>query len=83
MAISMLFGRHLVRSKLSLPIILIGHALSDLMFRESAGWYHHPAQDRNYPSQSLYVNEGIGCTAPVRINCPSEITLITLHTGKK
>ena len=62
---------------------IFGHALSDLMFRESAGWYHHPAQDRNYPSQSLYVNEGIGCTAPVRINCPSEITLITLHTGKK
>lgn len=54
---------------------IFGHALSDLMFRQSAGWYHHSAQ-------SLYVNEGIGCTAPLRINCPSEITLITLrHTS--
>lgn len=26
----------------------------------------------------LYVNAGIGCTAPFRIGCPSEITLITL-----
>ena len=54
---------------------LFGHALSDLMFHQSAGWYNHGIQ-------SLYVNEGIGCTAPIRINCPSEITLITLHTGK-
>lgn len=54
---------------------IFGHALSDLMFHESAGWYHHS-------TQSLYVNEGIGCTAPIRINCPSEITLITLrHTS--
>lgn len=51
---------------------LLGHPLSDLMFRESAGWYRHGAQ-------SLYVNEGVGCTAPIRINCPSEITVITLH----
>lgn len=79
---------------------IFGHALSDLMFRQSAGWYHHPAQDKphsvqdSHPSphssahaehpttQSIYVNEGIGCTAPIRINCPSEITLITLHSGK-
>jgi len=74
---------------------IFGHALSDLMFHESAGWYHHPAHDthpssQDYPTttqdlphvaaQSLYVNEGIGCTAPIRINCPSEITLITLHS---
>ncbi len=81
---------------------LFGHPLSDLMFRQSAGWYHHSAhdnhptaQDKPHPtqglqytaqdyhhptSQSLYVNEGIGCTAPIRINCPSEITLITLHS---
>lgn len=58
---------------------IFGHALSDLMFRESAGWYHHLAQSEHSTTQSLYVNEGIGCTAPVRINCPSEITLITLH----
>ncbi len=29
--------------------------------------------------QSLYVNSGIGCTLPIRLNCPSEITVITLH----
>ena len=83
---------------------IFGHALSDLMFRQSAGWYHHSAyaehltpqgyhpdtptihhstQTIHHPTaQSLYVNEGIGCTAPIRINCPSEITLITLHSGK-
>lgn len=60
---------------------LFGHPLSDLMFRQSAGWYHHPAKDNHPTSQSLYVNEGIGCTAPIRINCPSEITLITLHSS--
>lgn len=61
---------------------IFGHALSDLMFRQSAGWYHHSAQDGHPITQSLYVNEGIGCTAPLRINCPSEITLITLrHTS--
>lgn len=50
---------------------LFGSALSSLMFRESAGWYKQG-------DQSLYVNEGVGCTAPFRINCPSEITVITL-----
>lgn len=50
---------------------LFGHALSSLMFRESAGWYRQG-------TQSLYVNEGIGCTAPFRIGCPAEITVIVL-----
>lgn len=50
---------------------LFGCALSSLMFRESAGWYCEGGQ-------SLYVNQGVGCTAPFRINCPSEITVITL-----
>lgn len=91
---------------------IFGHALSDLMFRQSAGWYHHSAQDKHlsahtehptpqgyhpdtptihhstqtihHPAtQSLYVNEGIGCTAPIRINCPSEITLITLYSASR
>lgn len=50
---------------------LFGRALSSLMFCESAGWYCEGGQ-------SLYVNQGVGCTAPFRINCPSEITVITL-----
>lgn len=50
---------------------LFGRTLSSLMFRESAGWYRQG-------TQSLYVNQGVGCTAPFRINCPSEITVITL-----
>ena len=29
--------------------------------------------------QTLNVNAGLGCTLPVRLNCPAEITLITLH----
>lgn len=29
--------------------------------------------------QSLYVNSGIGCTLPIRLFCPSEITVITLR----
>lgn len=29
--------------------------------------------------QTLNVNAGLGCTLPVRVNCPAEITLITLH----
>lgn len=84
---------------------IFGHALSDLMFRQSAGWHHHSAyaehltpqgyhpdtptihhstQTIHHPTaQSLYVNEGIGCTAPIRINCPSEITLITLYSASR
>lgn len=51
---------------------IFGWALSGVSFKESAGWYHRG-------DQSLYVNSGIGCTLPVRINCPSEITVITLE----
>lgn len=55
---------------------LFGKTLADRTFRESAGWY---CED----GQSLYVNTGIGCTLPVRLNCPSEITVITLKRGAK
>lgn len=41
------------------------------MFRQSWGAY---MQD----GQTLYVNAGLGCTMPVRLNCPSEITVLTL-----
>lgn len=52
-------------------IRLFGKALSDISFKESAGWFHAG-------KQSLYINSGIGCTLPIRLNCPAEITVITL-----
>lgn len=65
---------------------LFGHPLAGLLFKESAGWYYHPADDEknvekpqiDEKCQALYINSGVGCTLPVRVNCPSEITVITL-----
>ena len=51
---------------------LFGWSLANLMFRECDGRY-----DEN--GRMLYVNAGLGCTAPFRIGCPSEITVITLR----
>ena len=50
---------------------LFGYSLSSLMFTESEGWYH-------MDNQSLHINTGLGCTLPVRIGVPPEITVITL-----
>ena len=50
---------------------IFGWSLANLMFRECDGRY-------DQGDRMLYVNAGIGCTAPVRINCPQEITVITL-----
>ena len=50
---------------------LFGYPLSSLMFTESEGWYHHA-------TQSLHINTGLGCTLPVRLGVPAEITVITL-----
>lgn len=51
---------------------VFGYPLARLLFEESAGWYY-------LGSQGLYVTSGVGCTLPVRVNCPSEITVITLR----
>ena len=51
---------------------LFGYPLSSLMFTESEGWYHNAGQ-------ALYINTGLGCTLPVRIGVPAEITVITLQ----
>ncbi|MEE0921136.1 MAG: metallophosphoesterase [Paludibacteraceae bacterium] len=51
---------------------LFGYPLSSLMFTESEGWYHNAGQ-------SLHINTGLGCTLPIRIGVPPEITVITLQ----
>ena len=51
---------------------LFGYPLSSIMFTESEGWYH-------IADQSLHINTGLGCTLPVRIGVPAEITIITLQ----
>ncbi len=50
---------------------VFGYPLSSLMFTESEGWYHSGGQ-------SLHINTGLGCTLPVRLGVPPEITVITL-----
>ena len=50
---------------------ILGYPLSSLMFTDSEGWYEEDGQ-------SLYINTGIGCTLPVRVGVPAEITVITL-----
>ena len=50
---------------------IFGYPLSSVMFKESEGWYEKDGQ-------SLYINTGIGCTLPVRVGVPAEITVITL-----
>ena len=54
---------------------LFGYPLSSLMFTESEGWYHTTL---HHTTQSLHINTGLGCTLPIRIGVPPEITVITL-----
>lgn len=72
-----------VLSKTDIPLTLSGHTHSaqvrlfgwnpsSWMFTENRGRYDEGGQ-------TIYVNAGLGCTLPVRINCPAEITLITLR----
>ncbi|MGN0186568.1 MAG: metallophosphoesterase [Paludibacteraceae bacterium] len=72
-----------VLSKTDIPLTLSGHTHAAQVrlfgwtpaawsFRETAGRY-------DSAGQTLYVNVGLGCTLPVRINCPAEITVITLQ----
>ena len=64
---------------------LFGYPLSSLMFTESEGWYHTTLNNAtqsyttlHHATQSLHINTGLGCTLPVRIGVPPEITVITL-----
>lgn len=71
-----------VLHKTDIPLTLSGHTHSaqvrlfgwnpaSWMFRQSWGKYTEG-------KQTIYVNAGLGCTMPMRLNCPSEITVITL-----
>lgn len=55
----------------SAQIKIFGWTPAELTFNETAGRY-----DRD--GQTLYINVGLGCTAPFRIGVNPEVTLITL-----
>ena len=74
---------HQVVGKTDIPLTLSGHTHaaqiklfgwnpSSLMFDHTDGRY-------DLGDQTLYVNIGLGCTAPFRFGATPEITLITLH----
>jgi hypothetical protein len=46
---------------------------------DAGGWIHEYGEQGNH----LYVNRGLGFSlAPVRINCPPELTIFTLRSGR-
>lgn len=72
-----------VLGKTDIPLTLSGHTHAAQVrlfgwtpaawaFRETAGRY-------DSAGQTLYINVGLGGTLPVRLNCPAEITVITLQ----
>lgn len=54
-------------------IRLFGWTPASWTFRETAGRY-------DIGDQTLYINIGLGCTAPIRLGANPEITVITLRT---
>jgi len=54
---------------------LFGWNAASLMFRQSYGRY-------DIDGQTIYVNPGLGCTAPFRLGARPEITVITLHPAE-
>lgn len=79
--------RYEVLPQTSIPLTLSGHthkaqveifgwSLARLMFKEAGGLYSEA-------DQSLYVNAGLGCTAPFRIGARPEITLLALKGTAK
>jgi len=66
-----------------IPLTLSGHthaAQVRLFGWTPALWVFKEAWGRyDEVGQTLYVNAGLGCTLPVRLNCPAEVTLITLR----
>ena len=56
----------------SAQVRLFGWTPASWMFKEAWGRYDEDGQ-------TLIVNAGLGCTLPVRVNCPAEITIVTLR----
>ena len=56
-------------------IKIFGWTPATFSFKEVAGRY-----DRD--GQTLYINVGLGCTAPFRIGVNPEVTLITLRSSE-
>lgn len=60
----------------SAQIRLLGWTPASWVFKETSGRY-------DSDGQTLYVNIGLGCTAPVRFGANPEITVMTLKSGRK
>lgn len=67
-----------------IPLTLSGHthaAQIRLLGRTPASWMFNETYGRyDCDDQTLYVNIGLGCTAPVRLGANPEITVMTLRT---
>lgn len=59
----------------SAQIKIFGWTPATISFKDIAGRYEHNGQ-------TLYINVGLGCTAPFRIGVNPEVTAITLKTAK-
>jgi len=81
--------REEVAGKRDIPLTLSGHThagqvrlfgwpLSSVSFKDNEGWYHSSPFKGEAGRGSLYITRGLGCTMPLRLNCPAEITVITL-----
>ncbi len=74
-----------VVGKEDIPLTLSGHthaAQLKLFEMTPASWMFTDAEGLcTEQKQHLYVNTGLGCTLPVRIGVPQEITVITLKNG--
>ncbi len=72
-----------VAGKTDIPLTLSGHTHSAqirLFGWTPAKWAFRDVSGRfDSNAQTLYVNVGLGCTFPVRLNCPAEITVIMLE----
>ena len=60
----------------SAQVRLFGWTPASWAFKEAAGRY-----DRD--GQTLYINIGLGCTAPIRLGANPEVTLITLQKARQ
>lgn len=71
-----------VVGKTDIPLTLSGHthAAQIRFFGWTPAAWVFSETDGIYraENQTLYINVGLGCTMPIRINCPAEITVITL-----